>query len=266
METRPTPTPPARPERPPASLLVLRLLLGAACASLPLLLPVSSPHPPEIPLPSLRRALVPVYAELEAPVFSCTGWWLGPGPRLTSGAASAYYVTAGHCPIPQKIPGRRGLAESILIAFVRDPGTDTTIGLAPDPDPSHVTLSLQYALPAPDEPAVAAGWPLGRYTEAVVTYAGRARGRLLFHSPIVIRKGYSGAPLVSLWSGRVLGMLVGTALHDPRMVEAIPAARIALLAAQSAPSLALPTPPLWALPSRDSSFLQPPRPAAPHAR
>jgi hypothetical protein len=175
---------------------------------------------------------------------------------MTSQGMFGYYVTAGHCPIPQMVSAWDRTEDSTLVAFVRDPGTDATVGIAPLAGPARF-LRLSSSLPAPGETATAAGWPLGRYTVTTVTYTGNARGRLLFRSPTAIRRGYSGAPIVSTRTGLVLGMLVGTERGSATSIEAIPAPRIALLLALAAPSLRIPAPSASAIPPADSTFVTP---------
>jgi hypothetical protein len=230
-----------------------RLAAGAAATALAASLPLPpAPRAPGVPESALVRILTPPPER----AFACTGWWAGPAPRMAPQGEFAYYITAGHCPIPQAVSAWGRTESATLVASVRDPGTDATVGIAPLAGPARF-LRLSSSLPAPGETAAAAGWPLGRYTVTAVTYIGSARGRLLFRSPTAIRRGYSGAPIVSTRTGLVLGMLVGTERGNATSIEAIPAPRIALLLALAAPSLRIPAPSGSAIPPADSTFVTP---------
>jgi len=209
-------------------------LLAALAASLCLALPTQAG-------PSRWDAAVastfPIRASAAGFPVECTAWYAGPVDANDGSAPPvSVYVTAGHCPTPHVVAaGTRGALERTLVfARMIDPAPDLAVGARTDPREHRTFLQIAEAAPAPGAPALVVGYAEGHLSELVVTALPPSRcpaRYACFHSEVPIRGGLSGAPIVSLDTGEVVGMLVATpddgrGREDTHTVLATPASAL----------------------------------------
>ncbi len=177
----------------------------------------------------------------ELPV-SCTGWFAAPSRQVSSMLVSVY-ITAGHCPVPQVVRTAEGLEQMAVLARITRPGLDATVGLRLDPRHLRTFPALALVPPRLGDRALVAGYSAGHLTEAVLTAID---GRdcpaqfLCFHSDQGLQPGMSGAPILSLRTGDIVGILVATAqqargYEDPHTIIATPAGPLRALVEIAAP-------------------------------
>jgi len=138
------------------------------------------------------------------------------------------YVTAGHCDVPHLVKIAEGLEQMAVLGRITRLGIDVAVGTRIDPRITRTFPILATALPRAGERALMVGYSAGHLTEAVLTnLRDCVHGFLCFHSDLALRPGMSGAPILSLQTGQIIGELVGTPLDshgygDPHTVWATP--------------------------------------------
>src|SRR5215467_12105892 len=86
-------------------------------------------------------------------------------------------------------------------------------------------LTLATTPPKPGDRALVAGYSAGHLTEAVLTVVPDClHGYVCFHSDHALRPGMSGAPILSLDTGQLIGIVIGFPLirgrEDPHALWA----------------------------------------------
>lgn len=163
-----------------------------------------------------NAAIVSVFRVFSATpelAFQCTGWYVAPAHAGSSALPVSVYITAGHCPTPLLVTTAEGLENTLIIARVHssEAGADLTIAERVDQRDPRVFLPLATALPRTGERALIVGYGDGHLTTLVVTALPACqRPFVCFGSPVYIRGGLSGSPIVSLSDGAVLGILVAS--------------------------------------------------------
>lgn len=189
---------------------------------------------------TLLSATFRILASVATLQVSCTGWFAAPRRHTTSMHVSVY-VTAGHCSVPQVVRTADGFEQMMIVARVTRPGMDATVGLRLDPRSPRTFPALATAPPRLGDRALVAGYSAGHLTEAVITAIDDCPAEFLcFHSDQVVHPGMSGAPILSLRTGDIVGILVATVRHargyeDPHTIMATPAASLRSLIEMSAP-------------------------------
>ena len=228
---------------------------GATLAALGLAMfltvPATASLPP-FPWTTILAATFRIFAMLPELPVSCTGWYALPYRKVSSSMLVSVYITAGHCPVPQVARTGDGLEQMAVLARVTRPGMDATVGLRPDPRPFRVFPSLALVPPRPGDRALVAGYSAGHLAESVLTVIDEcSAGFLCFHSEQALRPGMSGAPILSLRTGEIVGILVASAqprgYEDPHTVMATAASSLRALVEIAAPDAV-----------RASSFPHPP--------
>lgn len=162
------------------------------------------------PWTALLSITFPIFAELPGLPLICTGWYAAPRGRAGSKHVSVY-VTAGHCAVPHVVRIPEGREPLALIARVNRLGLDAAVGVRIDPRAGRAFLELAATPPSSGDLALVVGYSGGHLTEAVLTtVSGCLNGFVCLHGDYALRPGMSGAPVLSLRTGRVLGLLVGT--------------------------------------------------------
>lgn len=162
---------------------------------------------------------------------NCTGWFVA-APEDERPATSVY-VTAGHCGTPHVVEafGSSAVERTQSRGRVAN-GTDAAVGIRHDDRPRRIFLRLSTAAPEPGEPALTAGWPGTHLMAARLTFLPtRPDGLLEYHSDLALRGGASGAPIMSLRTGRLSAIVAGFRLldrhvSDYRTIVATPAAAV----------------------------------------
>jgi len=174
-------------------------------------------------------SIFPVRADMQGYPVNCTGWFVEPSDDQP--AATSVYVTAGHCGTPHVVEafGSAALERTLSRGRVAN-GTDAAVGVRHDDRRQRVFLRLSTAAPEPGEPALTAGWPGTHLMAARLVFRRtRADGLVEYRSDLALQGGISGAPIVSLRTGRVIAIVAGFRLldrHVPdyRTIVATPAA------------------------------------------
>jgi hypothetical protein len=161
----------------------------------------------------VANSVFPVLAALNGWPVECTGWYLG--PVASKGGPAALYATAGHCPTPALVRTSSGVEATAVLGEVSEPGSDGMIALRADPRARRTFLRLAAAAPADGDPSIAIGWSGQHLTASRLVFAGTAaNGLLQYRSSEALQPGMSGAPIVSLTTGEVTGIVVAGA--EPR--------------------------------------------------
>ena len=191
---------------------------------------------PVAPWTLLLSATFRILADAPGWPVNCTGWYAAPLQRFSSpGTRVSAYVTAGHCWTPHVVEMGGALEQTQTIARVDRAGVDAGIGARMDVRRNPTFLALATALPRHGERALVAGFSDGHLTEAVLTTLEPMRsGFLSFHSDLALRPGMSGAPIILLRTGEVVGVLIGIphdsrGQPDPHTVIATPATSLRAL-------------------------------------
>ena len=203
------------------------MLVGLGLAAL-LSIPADASQP-SVPWTTLLATTFRIFAlQPELPV-SCTGWYAVPHHQVSSSTVVSVYITAGHCPAPQVVRNGDGLEQMAVLVRITRPGMDAAVGLRVDPRPRRVFPALALAPPQPGERALVAGYSDGHLAETVLTaMSDCSAGFLCFLGDQALRPGMSGAPIMSLRTGEIIGILVATAHQargdgDPHTIMATPA-------------------------------------------
>lgn len=203
-------------------------MLAATGLALLLTIPAATAQPPSA-WTTVLAVTFRILAMLPELPLSCTGWFAAPSRLVSPSMFVSAYVTAGHCPVPQVVRTAEGLEQMAVLARVTRPGVDATVGLRLDGRPRRAFPSFALVPPRAGDRALVAGYSAGPLTEAVLTANGEcSAGFLCFHSDQAIRAGMSGAPILSLHTGEIVGILVATAQQahsydDPHTIMATPA-------------------------------------------
>jgi hypothetical protein len=170
----------------------------------------------------------------------CTGWFAAPRGHVGSMLVSVY-VTAGHCDVPHIVRIAEGFEQMARLAHVNRLGVDAAVGVRLDSRPRRTFPVLATTFPRPGDRALVAGYSAGHLTEAVLTtLPDCSYGFVCFHSDCALRPGMSGAPILSLRTGEIVGILVGTPLDahgygDPQTIWATPSTALRVLIDLAAP-------------------------------
>ena len=188
---------------------------------------------PAVPWTTLLSATFRILGDLPDLPLSCTGWFVAPHGHVSSMLVSVY-VTAGHCPVPQVARTAEGLEQMVVLARITRPGIDAAVGLRVDPRPLRTFPAVAIEPPRLGDRALVAGYSNGRLTEAILTAIGECPAEFLcFHSDQALHPGMSGAPIESLRTGDIVGILVATVqrrgYEDPHTIMATPAAALRTL-------------------------------------
>lgn len=211
------------------SLAVILAVLGTASAQ------------PVAPWTHLVSATFQILADLPGWPVRCTGWYAAPRGRMSSLVVSVY-VTAGHCDAPHIARIAEGFEQMAVLARITRPGVDAAVGMRFDPRATRSFPVLAAALPHAGDQALVAGYSAGHLTEAVLTVLPTClSGFLCFHSDRALRPGMSGAPILSLRTGEIIGVLAGTPLdphghEDPHTIWATPSIALRALVELAAPN------------------------------
>lgn len=195
---------------------------------------------PVAPWTSLLSATFQILADLPGWPVRCTGWYAAPRGHVSSMRVSVY-VTAGHCDDPHIVRTVEGFEQMAVLARITRPGVDAAVGARFDPRATRSFPVLAAALPRPGDHTLVAGYSAGQLTEAVLTVLPDCRGGFLcLHSDRALRPGMSGAPISSLRTGEIVGILVGTPLdahghEDPHTTWATPSIALRALVELAAP-------------------------------
>jgi hypothetical protein len=135
------------------------------------------------------------------------------------------YVTAGHCDAPHIVRNPAGLERTVVLAHINRLGADAAVGARMDRRTARTFLTLATTPPKPGDRALVAGYSAGHLTEAVLTAVPDCLyGYICFHSDHALRPGMSGAPILSLDTGQLIGILIGFPLirnrEDPHAIWA----------------------------------------------
>lgn len=180
----------------------------------------------------------------------CTGWFLAPLPQ--DRPAVSAYVTAGHCSEPYVVAEssggpNAGLEQTVWRGRVLTPGSDAAIGLRRDPRTNRVFLPLAISAARLGDRALVIGWSGQRLAAAIVRFERISpNGLLEYTSHLALAPGLSGAPIVSLATGDVVGIVVGLSLADrndsgaSHVIYATPASAIRALAYLAVPNALMP--------------------------
>jgi hypothetical protein len=195
----------------------------------------------------LLSATFKIVAMLADLPVSCTGWFAAPHRRLSSTLVSVY-VTAGHCPIPHVVRTAEGLEQMAVLARITRPGMDAAVGLRQDARPLPTFPRLTALLPSAGDRALVAGYSDGHLTETILTAIEPCAAEFLcFHSDQALRPGMSGAPIMSLRTDGIVGIVVATERDshghdDPHTIMATPAGRLQALVDIAVPNALHPVP------------------------
>lgn len=197
---------------------------------------------PAGPWTTLLSLTFQILADLPNLPVRCTGWFAAPRGHIGSLLVSAY-VTAGHCDVPHVVRITEGLEQTTVLARINRLGVDAAVGIRLDSRVTRAFPVLASALPRPGDRALVAGYSAGHLTEAVLTTLSEClHGFVCFHSDQPLRPGMSGAPILSLRTGEIVGILVGTPLDahgygDPQTIWATPSTAIRTLIELASPGL-----------------------------
>jgi hypothetical protein len=210
-------------------LAIILTILGPASAQ--------SVHP----WTNLVSATFQILADLPGWPVRCTGWYAAPRGRVSSMTVSLY-ITAGHCDAPHIARVTEGLEEMAVLARITRPGVDAAVGARFDPRATRTFPVLAAVLPPAGDQALVVGYSAGHLTEAVLTVLPTCQhGFLCLHSDRILRPGMSGAPIVSLRTGDIVGILVGSPMdarghEDPNTIWATPSVALRSLVELAAPA------------------------------
>lgn len=204
-------------------LATLGLALGLAASG-------TASAQPAAPWTTLLLATFPILADLPGWPVNCTGWYAAPRGQVGSMLVSVY-VTAGHCAVPQIVRTAEGLEQMAVLARLTRPGADAAIGARFDSRSVRTFLRFATTPPHPGDRALVAGYSSGHLTEAVLTTLPDClREFLCFHSDLALRSGMSGAPILSLRTGEIVGVLVAATWGARgHMIMATPSAAVQAL-------------------------------------
>jgi hypothetical protein len=211
------------------SLAIILSILGTASAQ------------PIHPWTNLVSATFQILADLPGWPVRCTGWYVAPRGRVSSMIVSLY-ITAGHCDAPHIARVAEGLEEMAVLARITRLGVDAAVGARFDPRATRTFPVLAAALPRAGDQALVVGYSAGHITEAVLTVLPTCQhGFLCLHSDRSLRPGMSGAPIVSLQSAEVVGILVGSPMDarghdDPTTIWATPSVALRSLVELAGPA------------------------------
>jgi len=162
----------------------------------------------------------------ERPVLpvSCTGWYAAPRGHAGFLYVSVY-VTAGRGEAPHVVRNPEGPEQMVVLAHINRLGADAAVGAWIDLRATRTFPTLATAPPRPGDRALVAGYSAGHLTEAVLsTVPDCLHGYICFHSDHALRPGMSGAPILSLVAGQLIGILIGFLLthnrEDPHAIWA----------------------------------------------
>jgi hypothetical protein len=194
------------------------------------------------PWDAVARAVFRLYLFPDARAGICTAWATAPA----ADEQQSYYITAGHCEIAKYIIDSGRFVRSPLRASSSADPSDVGIGIRPDHRVHRAFLPLDPTPGRPGDRVLGIGFPDGMLMASTMTVMGyTTNGLIALRSSIPLVGGWSGAPLVSLATGSVIGVLEGRAERDPQIAVAVPAAtvRAVLEGVQSqAPDANSPTP------------------------
>ncbi len=174
------------------------------------------------PWDTVVQAVFRLYLFPDARAGLCTAWAV-----KSRGRDEAYYVTAGHCEIAQYINDSGRFVRSPLVAASSADRSDVGIGIRPDHRVHRAFLPLDSTPARPGDRALGIGFPDGMLMASTMTVLGDTTdGLIALRSSVPLAGGWSGAPLVSLATGRVIGVLEGRAERDPQIAVAVPAATV----------------------------------------
>jgi hypothetical protein len=166
---------------------------------------------------ALHSITFQILADLPGLPVSCTGWYAAPRGQAGSLYVSVY-VTAGHCEVPHIVRNPKGLERMVVLAHIDRLGADAAVGARMDRRATRTFLTLASAPPRPGARALVAGYSAGHLTQAVLTtIADCHHGYICFHSDHALRPGMSGAPILSLDTGQLIGILIGFPLVHNRV-------------------------------------------------
>ena len=220
--------------------MAVRILLATIGITMALAAPGTALAEPAGPWMTLLSITFPILADLPGLPVNCTGWYatsLGHGGSMPI----SVYVTAGHCNVPHIVRMGEGLEQPPVLGHIDRLGVDAAVGVRVDQRATRTFPILAMTLPQPGERALVAGYSAGHLTEAVLTTLPRCfHGFLCFHSDHALRPGMSGASILSLRTGQIIGVLVGTSLDshgygDQHTIWATPAVALRALIELAAP-------------------------------
>jgi len=166
---------------------------------------------------ALHSITFQILADLPGSPVSCTGWYAVPQGHAGSLHVSVY-VTAGHCEAPHVVRIPEGLERMVVLAHINRLGADAAVGARMDRRATPTFLPIATAPPRPGDRALVAGYSAGHLTEAVLsTVPDCLHGYVCFHSDHALRPGMSGAPILSLVTGQLVGILIGFPLTHNRV-------------------------------------------------
>lgn len=212
----------------------MRVLLAACGLGIALAAPSTGLAQPAGPWMTLLSITFPILADLPGLPLSCTGWYAASRGDAGSMPVSVY-VTAGHCDTPHIVKITEGLEQMAVLAHINRPGFDAAVGTRVDPRTTRTFPVFAEAFPRTGDRALVGGYSAGHLTEAVLTALPEClHGFLCFHSDHALRPGMSGAPILSLRTGQIIGILIGTprdshGYGDPHTVWATPSSALLTL-------------------------------------
>ena len=174
-----------------------------------------------------------ILAERPGLPVSCTGWYAAPRGHAGFLYVSVY-VTAGRGEAPHVVRNPEGPEQMVVLAHINRLGADAAVGARVDRRAARTFLTLATAPPRPGDRALVAGYSAGHLTEAVLTTVPDClHGDICFHSDQALRPGMSGAPILSLVTGQLIGILIGfPVIHnrvDPHTIWATPSTALRTL-------------------------------------
>lgn len=193
----------------------------------------------------VAHAVFRLYLFPDARAGMCTAWATAPAAEDREGQQRTYYVTAGHCRPVQYVSDAGLFLHLPLLASSDTIRLDVGIGIRPDHRDHRTFLPLDPTPARPGDRVLGIGFPNGMLAASVMTVTGSGpEGLIVLASSMPLAGGWSGAPLVSLTTGRVIGVLADGVRGHPSIAVAVPAARISALLALTEPqALGLPMTP-----------------------
>jgi hypothetical protein len=194
---------------------------------------------------NIGQAVFRLYVSPDTRTAGCTAWATAPADRARDGEPQTYYITAGHCRPAQYVSDAGRFLRLPLLASSNTFRLDVSVGIRPDHRHRQTFLPLDPAPARPGDRVLAIGFPNGTLMSSVMTVAGAGPdGLVLLRSPIPVAGGWSGAPLVSLATGRVIGILADSLMGESYLAMAVPATTIsAFLSTVEPQALGIPTAP-----------------------
>ncbi len=195
---------------------------------------------PRGPWTTLLAITFQILANRPGQPVNCTGWYAA-SRRHGGSLLVSIYMTAGHCEVPHVVRIAEGFEQMAVLARIDRLGVDAAVGARLDPRATRMFPVFATALPRPGDRALVVGYSGGHLTEAVLTALPDCPHRFIcFHSDHALRPGMSGAPILALHTGEIVGILIGTpqdahGYGDPHTIWATPSTALRTLIELAAP-------------------------------